>query len=161
VISKVAQNHKNKAFAYYTEEDIYQEIWIMALEKLYKFKPNRGKTKNIEKSLEHWLNAVISNQLKNLYRDKYIVPQRIHIGKNNRLLTPADVDSLSEYEEEIDLFSILENKELWHMIIDSLSDYDIEVLDSLLSGETVTSYYKNKVLKKIFKVIDIYESNSI
>lgn len=157
VIQKVAKNHRNKSFGYFTEEDIEQEVWIIALEKLPKFEESKGKHKDATKSLEHWLNTIVSNTLKNLYRDKFEVPQRLRTDKKNNLVSPMNFDDIGERQDSSDFFALLENKELWNIIIDQLSDYDIDILDSLLSGENIGSYYKSKIINKIKKILKNYE----
>lgn len=57
-----AQARKN-TFAEYTVEDIIQEIWVIVLEALEDYDPNR--------SLENFLSVCVKNRLKNLYRDQY------------------------------------------------------------------------------------------
>lgn len=65
IIEKIAKNRKNNnAFAYYTPEDIYQEIWLLCLESLSRYDKSIGE-------LENFLNRHISNRIKNLKRDKY------------------------------------------------------------------------------------------
>ena len=157
VIQKVAKNHRNKSFGYFTEEDIEQEAWIIALKKLPQFEEQKGKHKDVAKSLEHWLNKVVSSRLKNLYRDEFIVPQRLHTDKSNNLVSPMNFDDVGERQDLSDFFSVLENKELWEFIIKELNDYDIDILDSILSGENIGSYYKSKIVNKIKKILKNYE----
>jgi DNA-directed RNA polymerase specialized sigma24 family protein len=157
VIQKVAKNHRNKSFGYFTEEDIEQEVWIIALKKISRFEEQKGKHKDPMKSLEHWLNKVVSTRLKNLYRDEFVVPQRLHTAKSNNLISPMNFDDVGELQDLSDFFSSLENKELWLLIIKDLNDYDIDILDAILSGENIGSYYKSKIINKIRKILKDYE----
>lgn len=55
------------AFAYYENNDIYQEVWCMCLEALDRYDPTIG-------PLENYLVRHVSNRIKNLKRDKYFRP---------------------------------------------------------------------------------------
>ena len=158
VIQKVAKNHRDKAFGSYTPEDIEHEVWLIALNKIELFKPNKGKVVDEKKALERWLNVVISNRLKNLYRDEYVVPQRLHKDNKNNLLKPLDITSIGDRSDNIELIEIVQNKELWNYVLQNISDSEIEILDGLLSGELINSYYKNKIFIKIKELIKLYGS---
>lgn len=157
VIQKVAQNHRNKCFGFFTKEDIEQEVWIIALQKKSEFKPTRGKQKDELKSFEHWLNRVVSNRLKNLYRDKYVVPQQLHKEKPNNLLSPVSLDKVEEKSRSINLNFLIENKEIQKYLMDNLDHLDLLVFDALLSGETITSYYKTKLYNKITSLLNEFK----
>lgn len=154
IIAKVANNHKQKTFNYYTEDDIHQIVWTIALEKLGDFNIKKALEKNPEKALEHWLNSVIANRLSNLYRDEYIVPKGLKFGKNNNVIDPKSLADV-EYNVCEDLLSIqIENSELWNNIMNQLNETDFIILESLLSGESIPSYYKTKLTNKIREIID-------
>lgn len=154
IIEKVALNHKNKTFNYYTTEDIYQIVWTIALEKLSDFNINKTLEKKPEKALEHWLNTIISNRLSNLYRDEYVVPKQLKFGKNTNVIDPISIHDI-EYNAVENISSIhLENKELWNDVLNDLTEMELIVLESLLSGENITSYYKIKLIKRIRSIID-------
>lgn len=154
IIQKVAKNHRNKEFGYFTKEDIEGEVWLIALKQMHKFDSTRGKHTNEKKSFEHWLNAVIAKRLKNLYRDTYVVPQRLHKGQPNNLLNPIHIDSIQENSHTINFHDIIENKEIWNYLMLHLNDCDLEVLDSLLSGENIPSYYKLKLANKVKELLN-------
>jgi len=68
IIARIAGiRSKNGAFAYYTNEDISQEVWSMCLDALDRYDRSVG-------PLENYLVKHVSNRLKNLKRDKYFRP---------------------------------------------------------------------------------------
>lgn len=68
VIEKLAKSRSaNGAFAYYENQDIYQEIWCMCLEAMSRYDPTIG-------PIENYLVRHVTNRLKNLRRDKYFRP---------------------------------------------------------------------------------------
>lgn len=154
VIHKVAKNHRNKDFGYFTKEDIEQEVWLIALDRMGDFQPKRGTQKDEKKSFEHWINCVVSNRLKNLYRNKYVVPQRLHKARPTNLVNPICIDNVAEKSQIIEFHELIENKEIWQFLLKELNDCDLLVLDSLLSGENVGSYYKIKLCNKIKGLLD-------
>lgn len=159
VINNVVKNHRNKAFSYYTEEDIEQEAWIIALNKLGDFLPARGRNKDIKQSLENFLNTVVSRRLKNLYRDKYVVPQRVlksdkspgDQSKRTNLMHPLNIEEISE-DKMKGLDPLNFESDLWHKILKNLNEDLIDILDAMLSGQIIKCYYRNKLLNHI-KVI--------
>jgi len=156
IIERVALNHKDKTFNYYTTEDIYQIVWTIALEKLSDFNFDKALEKKPEKALEHWLNSVISNRLSNLYRDEYVVPKQLKFGKNTNVIDPISIHEI-EFNILDNMITVrLENKELWEHILNNLTEYELYILDSLLSGENITSYYKIKFVKRIKEIMNEY-----
>lgn len=61
-IQILAERFSNKTFAYYDKEDIKQEVWVICLESLHKYDPERSSAK-----LETFLFRVVSNELTNKY----------------------------------------------------------------------------------------------
>lgn len=161
VITNVVKNHRNKAFSYYTEEDIEQEAWIIALNKLGDFVPARGKNKDIKQSLENFLNTVVSRRLKNLYRDKYVVPQRTlksdkspgDQNKRTNLMHPLNLEEISE-DKLHGLTSMIFENESWNKIIQNLNEDLIDILDAMLSGQIIKCYYRNKLLYNIKSIME-------
>jgi hypothetical protein len=159
VVDKVAKNHRNKSFGPYTEEDIEQEVWIIALSKLPEFVPERGKHKNLRQSLENWLNTVVARRLANFYRDKWVVPQRklksdksgAQHKKRINLMHPLDIEEISEDNASLGPSDILES-EYWKIVLENLDEDLIDILDAMLSGQTVNCYYRNKLSNKIEKI---------
>lgn len=147
IAEKVAENHKNKAFGLYSSEDIKQQVWQIILEQLPGFNHSRGKVKKPEEALERWLNRVVSNRLKNFYRDRHTVP-----NKNCQTVNQTDYmkDSGNVVERSIDnLMEEVVSNEYWAKIKSSLDENDMDILEALLSGEKINTYYKNKLFSKI------------
>lgn len=142
VIEKVAENHKNKSFDCHSPEDIKNQVWVIALEKRGDFIYSRAKNKDPKLAFESWLNVVISNRLKNFHRDK---------KKKN----PENCISINALTNCVELISndYFLTSETWVKIKFLLSDESIEILDSVLSGEKVNSYYKQKLFKEIEKCL--------
>lgn len=69
IINKLIIIHQGKKFAYFGAEDIGQEIRLICCRKIDGYQPRRAKAEGYYKGLEHWLNRVITNGLRNLYRD--------------------------------------------------------------------------------------------
>ncbi len=68
IIEKLAKSRSsNGSFAYYEDNDVYQEIWYMCLEALGRYDPTIG-------PIENYLVRHVTNRLKNLKRDKYFRP---------------------------------------------------------------------------------------
>lgn len=162
VIDKVAQNHSKKAFSYYTSSDIKQEVWRIALEKLIEFSLEKSRHPlNPKKALEHFLNTVMARRLSNLYRDKYLVPQKALKSdrsesdqrKRVNLMHPLDINEISESNIRSINGDVLES-EIWAIVNKNLNDEEFDILDALLSGERINCYYKNKLLTQINKILD-------
>lgn len=150
VIQKVAENHRNKSFDIYSSADIEQEVWIIALKKLPEFDIDKCKYADIEKSFEHWLNTVVSNRLKNLHRDEFVIKKR---NKNKEMVatisisgTDFDLDQLFEHNHN--------SIDFWDLVNKYFTEDDFDVLESILSNENINSYYKVKLknkMKEVFK----------
>lgn len=68
IIERLAKSRSiNGAFAYYENNDVYQEIWHMCLEALDRYNPVIG-------PIENYLVTHVTNRLKNLKRDRYFRP---------------------------------------------------------------------------------------
>ena len=157
VIGGVARNHRNKAFGIYTPEDIEQEVWIIALSKLDDFAVKRGTVTDPKKALEHWLNRVIANALSNLKRDKFINPAGRAPGPNLQkklnLLFPLPLtESIQLSGTQI---AEAQLSEYWDLILKSIDDHMFHVLESILSGEKVSLYYRLQLCKYIAKTCQI------
>lgn len=161
VIHKVASNHKNKDFDIHTPEDIEQEVWCIVLSTLSSFNITRSTTTNPKEALERWLNTVVSRRLANFYRDRSIVPHKVIQTDNNEtskqkrinLMHPIDIDALMDEDMVVYIENILDN-ECWRFVIDRLDNELMDILDSILSGEKIVCYYKNKLLHKIQNILE-------
>lgn len=68
IIERLAKSRSAKgAFAYYENNDVYQEIWCMCLEALKRYDSEIG-------PIENYLVRHVTNRIKNLKRDRYFRP---------------------------------------------------------------------------------------
>jgi hypothetical protein len=163
IIAKVAKNHENKVFGSYTKDDIRNECWIIALKQLPEFEISKRKNTNVEGALENWLNAILSRRLANFFRDKFVVPLQIKKKDTNpavynqkkSLFFPA---TLTSAESVQDFSSLTNDEEVFHILVEELDPYSLDVMDAILSGEVVNLYYKTKLFAKIKTILkDYYE----
>lgn len=157
VILKVAHNHKNKDFGYFTEEDIIQEASIIALEQLPNFVDTRAAHgKDTKKALESWLNVVLSTRLSNLYRDKFIVPQRdskkrkSHNPSRRQLFNPGVFDASLDFPDTT--FDFQFTDELLEVLKSNMTTEELVVLECEINGEILPQYYRNKLKRKILQL---------
>lgn len=69
IIRKIAVERRGGAFAYFTADDIEQEVWRICLDVLEGYEEERG-------PLENYLRRCVTNRLKNLRRDRYFRPAK-------------------------------------------------------------------------------------
>ena len=150
-INKIAKSRKQKhKFAYFSPEDIYQEIWILCLDALSRYKPECGE-------IEHYLNSHVTNRLKNLKRDKYFRPdinnQSLTQNRIN-LVNAVGIDNVKISEKtkflassspEMDPFLSLEAEDTKKYILDTLPPYLVEHFNNLLMGKKI----KKNILEEI------------
>jgi len=145
IIHKIAKSRKNKhKFAYFDSSDIYQEIYLLCLDALARYKPSCGE-------LENYLNAHVSNRLKNLKRDKYFRPEKKAEDKSLvqtriNLVNAISIDNIgvsdrtkflaSSSSEEDPALSV-EAKDLEKFIADHLPPHLIQHFTDLLSGKKI------------------------
>jgi len=68
IINEIAHgNSLNGSFAYFEQNDISQEVWVICIQALEEYKPSKG-------SIEHFLRRCVANRLRNLKRDRYFSP---------------------------------------------------------------------------------------
>jgi hypothetical protein len=153
IIAKVAKNHRNKNFEIYSSLDIEQEVWVIALKVIDEFDGTKSKHKDLAKGFEHWLNKVIANRLNNLHRDKYLIKKR---NKNKEVIGTVSIHSIAEIDQMID--TNYDNIDFWDAINKHLTPEDLDILDSVLSNESINSYYKIKLRNKLRMCCkDIYD----
>ena len=80
IIHQIAKHKRRHKFAYFTREDISQEVWKFALQALQHYRPRRG-------SLEHYLRVAVNNRLRNLKRDRYFRPDPANPRRTNQIKT--------------------------------------------------------------------------
>lgn len=149
IIAKVARNHISKAFDYYEQEDIEQEVWVIALQKLGDFDFEKSTVVDEAQALERFLNTVVSNRLKNLYRDKHVVPSK---GNTSNFCTPFGIDDLS-FDLVIKKSFDGATNEIGILILNNIEPHEFIILEALLSGERIPSYYKSKLKKAVKKIL--------
>lgn len=155
IIDKVAKNHQRKTFNYYTTEDMYGIVWEIALEKISDFDLKKSKNlTDVKKSLEHWLNCIIANKLTNLYRDEYLVRRGLRSGKTTNAIDPLSLYDVEVNLEDTDIMTFINDKDLWNKICYQLDEMDLEIIETLMSGESIASYYRLKLFKKIRKILN-------
>lgn len=159
IIEKVANNHDHKTFGFYTKGDIHQEIWIIVLEKLAEFDVKKTKTGNIGKSLEHWLNSVVSKRLINLYRDRFLVPQKYKFDNPNKTGTAHMPHGLDFNYDNVPPSKINLNEfefEIIEYLVNNLTAFEVKILECVINGEKVSQYYKNKLSKSVKVLLKQY-----
>jgi len=68
IIHKLASSRSsNGSFAYFEDQDIYQEIWRMCLDALKRYDRDKG-------PIENYLVRHVTNRMRNLRRDRYFRP---------------------------------------------------------------------------------------
>jgi len=80
IIRKIAKSKRRHKFAYFTGEDISQEVWTFALQALEHYRPRRG-------PLENYLRVAVNNRLRNLKRDRYFRPDPANPHRTDRIRT--------------------------------------------------------------------------
>jgi hypothetical protein len=165
VISKVAHNHRHKHFGYFTEEDIFGEVWVICLKQLQHYQPQRGKGDSPINNLERWLNKVVRNRLANLYRDRYSsVNDKYRRTRMNIMNTlPFDVVDTSReskgwgYTEDVsfdacyqEFFDFVEER------LGKLTNNEelLNIFFDCLYSESVTPYYRNKLKAALIPIIE-------
>jgi hypothetical protein len=62
IISRISEEHSHKTFGYLDENDLKNEIWLICLEKVRDYQPERGE-------LENFLRVSVKNRLVNKFKD--------------------------------------------------------------------------------------------
>ncbi len=159
IVEKIARTHNHKTFGFYTKADIHQEIWIIVLEKLPEFQMSRGTTKDVGKSLEHWLNSVVSKRLLNLKRDRYLVPQGYKFDNPNRCGTAHMPHGLDDNYDNVPPSKLGLNEfeyEVIEFLVQNLTAFEVKILESVINGEKISQYYKNKLSKSVKTLLRQY-----
>ena len=157
IVNKVGDNHRKKAFAHYTASDISQQAKLICLEKLKDFDHTKIKTTNLKQALE---NTVVSNRLKNLFRDNVGVHYKKYKKeatdgpkqKRINLLNPIDISST--YDHELVFISDFTTGDLFKYLLRNLNEEDIDILECLLSGDKVDASTKNKLMVKVISILE-------
>ena len=161
IIERLAKSRSpNGAFAYYENNDVYQEIWYMCLETLDRYNPAIG-------PIENYLVIHVTNRLKNLKRDKYFRPgsdlpssglARVRMNLINALplgegdiaehgvllcSTPLDVDPIGQ---------ILCNETLAY-IQERLPDYLYDSFEELVGNNKIRTLLVDEVRQRVAEIL--------
>jgi len=152
IIKKIATNRQNNTFAYFTKDDIYQEIWILCIEALSSYNAKKG-------NLENFLNKHVSNRLKNLKRDKYFNPSHDENSKTRiNLINALSIYEITFSEQDVQLMSI--NNQCVDPIQNIILYETIDNIISKLPKEYITYFYSlinlQKIPKRIFMDLKTY-----
>lgn len=155
MITKVAKIHKGKVFDYHEEDDIEQQVWIIAIEALPKYRQDRTKTKNALLAFESWLNSVVSKRLKNFYRDNYSVknkekPNDSQFDKDikNNLSRPLELSVAETTVGVKNIFLEVPIEEVEDMLMKLPEDLR-QVFLLQKSGINITGYYSTRLKEKM------------
>lgn len=161
VIAKIAKYHKKSGvFAYYTADDIEQEIWVLCLDALSRYDESKAE-------LENFLRSHVSNRLKNLKRDKYYRPEKNPspsgaararmnlvnaISLNNDLLKEGRILCGSE-DEQGDPLEQLMAEETCEYIIEKLPHEFVEIFCDMINGNRVRKPVRQEVCDLVAKIL--------
>ena len=168
-INKIAGECKNSSFAYFTQDDIFQEVWRICLEALPKYDHSRNK-------LENFLRTCVSNRLRNLKRDKYFRPDRGfdptgRRGVNDRIgivnAIPIGICNVSNKDNMLaassqtscppDPKSELIAKDMETYIVDNLTGRKRENFLRLLNGEHLSQEDKDSTREIVRDILEDYD----
>ena len=150
-ITKVSDKLSNKyTFAFYAEEDIKQEAFIIGMEALERYDES--------KPLENFLFIHIANRLKNFKRDNYFrqdegKAEKVQKRKKN-LLEPANLENFSIAREDDDLLSKISDLELKELIKNSIPAAMRADYLRLCAGVSVPKKRKSEIEYTIRKIVD-------
>ena len=162
IIHQIAKHKRRHKFAYFTREDISQEVWKFALQALRHYRPSRG-------PLEHYLRVAVNNRLRNLKRDRYFRPDpanprrtgqiRTRIGIVNALpLGTRDVDDrcvlFASSSAAVDPADALQAKELQEFIEVRLPADLRAVLNDVLDGNGVDSGTQEALEQQVTGILE-------
>lgn len=151
---------KNGAFAYFTNDDISQEVWAMCLDALERYDASIG-------PLENYLVSHVSNRLKNLKRDKYFRPgsdvatsgyAHVRINLVNALpLDGGDVDSrhvvFGSSFINIDPLERTICNETLEYLRSNLSDGFLDAFDDLVNGNKIRKTLTDSVRMEVSRLL--------
>lgn len=170
-IQKIAKQVSSRySFAYYDKEDIEQEAFILALEGLESYSPQKG-------SLENFLYRHITNRLNNFIRDNYYrkdykcpycnnedvncencIARKQKMETRKNLLSPLDIDRVnSNSEKNMSVeYNPLEELELNEVFLIINKELDIPLrVDYLkmLEGVYVQKSRREQIENRILEIL--------
>jgi hypothetical protein len=167
IINKIAKQRKDKyAFAYFDSKDIFQEIWLMCLDALKRYRPEFGE-------LENFLNKHVSHRIRNLKRDKYFRPEKdpnLSSRTMNRIniinaipMGHNDIQNVSNISSnrlsEKNPLDYCISKELEEYILNNIPKEMISHFILLLSGEKIKKRILASLREKILIIVEKYNAS--
>ncbi len=126
---------------------------MFCVSRIDRFDPSKIKTDNLDnlkRALESWLSRIISNQMKNFYRDNV---DKTTERKNGKTITHiVTQNSLEQNERRDDLVeknlpTPSDNHDLLCKMAQKMTDAEFEIFDGLLSGDNVTLELRTQVIE--------------
>lgn len=162
IIERLAKSRSaNGTFAYYANDDVYQEIWCMCLDAMNRYDSAIG-------PIENYLVRHITNRLKNLKRDKYFRPgsdipssgfARIRMNLVNALpLGGGDVAEcgmlLCSTSINVDPIEYVLYNETLAYIRERLPDYLRDSFEELIGNNKIRSPLLEEIQHEIAKILN-------
>lgn len=159
IINSVAKNYTARKFGVFNYDDLFQHARTFCVAKMHLFDYSKHRDgKDISKALESWLNRIVSNQMKNLYRDnvkkayKTYQKDTCDADKHRRasVLNPEHIglaffpNLFGSYEDKcgMDMLAAIKS------IAKHLDDEEFEILAAVLNDESVPSNFKKRMIEK-------------
>lgn len=149
IADKLATKYK---FGVYDEDDIRQEIFIIALNSLKNFDPEKA-------SFENFLFVHVNNRLKTLIRDNHYTNNKNWIeDRKKNILNTVNIDNIDENSEEgchlnINEAECLDKKIVFELIDKHLPAHLRADYLRLLHGNSIPTARKEKVMTAISSIL--------
>jgi hypothetical protein len=161
IVQKVAENHKHKVFGSFTEDDIYQQACLICVSKIPEFCIQKQNVKKPKQALENFLNKVVSNRLKNFFRDHEGIHYKTYKSDKSphdkqrriNLLNPIDVHTTNDKNLKNSFEENFESLDLLEFITKRLDEEHIEILESILSGDNINSFHKSRLCEEVKNIL--------
>lgn len=166
IIEDIAKQSRSKAFAYFEKEDIYQEVYIICINALQQYDPNKGK-------LINYLRCSVRNRLFNLMRDRYFRPHTQKKMFNDfddriNIINALPIDLIKHSEKTLPLCSSLfgttdpseqlEQKELFSFILKNIDNEKLCDLRLLMGGKRLKRKQVNDLYECMKTLIKEYNN---
>lgn len=167
IIESIAESKKRTAsFAYFTGDDIAQEVWCICLRAIDEYDATKGK-------LENYLRRCVENRLKNLRRDRYFRPPSENLDRNGETrdrinivnalpLSGGDVGGHGPFSSEssrgLEPHAILAAKELRAQIASRLPEPVLGDFRRMLEGEKLTMGRVERVRAAVARVLETIDA---
>jgi DNA-directed RNA polymerase specialized sigma24 family protein len=153
IVQKIADKLcRRYTFDIYVEDDIRQEIWLIASSAIANFDPAKA-------SLENFLFVHVSNRLKTLLRDKHYTNSKTWVEERKKLVfNTVCIDGIDEDSEDAIQFTIKEDEVLDKKIVFELIDAGLPSFLRadylrLLHGISIPTARKEKVMDAISSIM--------